>query len=448
VRSVRSITNLGAFCGVVFAVLASLFSAGAIIAQTPAPAPVGTAALHQVSVDGLKSLAEPAVAALTGLQLGAPVTRDDLQSGADHLLQTGLFRNVGYDFKTRTDGVTVTYHCEEAPRLPVYFDNFPWLADSELADAIRAKLPFYDGHLPPEGGAADQAAQALGALLTSRGVKATVDHQPIPNPLGDGDVLQFHAQGDSRQIASLTFSDASLASSKFVQAHLPDIVGKEYSRTAIDIFLAEQIRPIYLERGFLRVTLGPPEIRLAGNPNQKLPESLPVFVPIEPGSPYQWKDVQWHGNVMLSEIALNTLLGEHTGTTANGQELEAGWDRIREQYGQKGYLDVKLDATPTYDDHARTISYTVNIEEGPAYHFGKLVITGLSMEGERRLMQAWLITPGMLFDKSAFEEFLTKLNAHPARVFGDLPLHFDGVGHYLQTDPKQGIVDVLLDFKH
>jgi outer membrane protein assembly factor BamA len=454
VRTVRSNLNIniGALLIFVLAGAANLFFTAAAIAQAPAaataPAPKGSAALHLVTVEGLKTLAEPAVATLTGLQLGAQVTRDDLQSGADHLLQTGLFSNVGYKFKTTAEGVTVTYHCEEAPRLSVYFDNFPWFADSELAEAIHAKLPFYDGHLPPEGGAVDQAAQAIGALLVSHGINAPIEHQPIPSPLSDGDILEFHAQGDSRRVASLTFSDSSLADSKFVQAHLPEIVGKEYSRVAIDIFLAEQIRPMYLARGYLRVKLGPPEIRLSGNPNQKLPESLPVFVPVEPGSPYQWKGVQWHGNVMLSEIALNTLLGEQTGSTANGQELEAGWDRIREQYGQKGYLDVKLDPTPTYDDNARTISYVVNIEEGPVYHFGKLVITGLSMEGEKRLTQAWLLAPGALFDKSAFEEFLTKLNTHPARIFGDLPLHFDGVGHYLQTDPKQGIVDVLLDFKH
>jgi len=47
-----------------------------------------------------------------------------------------------------------------------------------------------------------------------------------------------------------------------------------------------------------------------------------------------------------------------------------------------------------------------------------------------------------------FEEFLARLEVHPANVFGDLPVHYDSVGHWLQTDPKKGTVDVLLDFKH
>ncbi len=445
VRSAFSM-HRGMLLGVTLALAANSFVALTGRAQTAPPS--ASATLRQISADGLKSLPESAVGPLTGLAIGSQIGKTDLQSGADRLLETGLFTTVSYNFQTHGDGVIVTYHLEEAPRLQVYFDNFPWFSDAELADAIRAKLPFYDGHLPAEGNAVNQASDAVSALLVTRGLNTPVEHQPIANPLGEGDILQFHVQGASMQIASIAFSDPALSASLATQQHLAEIIGKEYSRAAIDLFLAEQIRPFYLERGFLRVKLGPPEVRLSGNPNQKLPDRLPVFVPVVSGPPYKWSGSQWRGNSALSETTLNDLLGEKTGTSANGMELEAGWDRIREQYGQKGYLEVKLDATPAYDDDARTISYAVSIEEGPAYHFGKLVLSGLSAEGERRLKQTWPIAAGALFDKSLFEKFLTEAQTHPYTVFGDLPVHYDGVGHWLQTDPKQGTVDVLLDFKH
>lgn len=435
----------GLWRGAIVALSLSLAAIAGSHAQTAAPA--ATATLRQVSTDGLKSLSEPTVVSLTGLVIGSQVGRADLQAGADRLLQTGMFANVNYNFQTHGDGVTVTYHLEEAPRLPVYFDNFPWFSDTELADAIRAKLPYYDGRLPTDGNAVDQATNAVSALLAARGLNAPVEHAPIANPLGDGDILQFHLTGASMLIGNMTFGDPALSASKAVQQHLAEIVGKEYSRATIDVFLAEQIRPFYLEKGFLRVKLGPPEVRLAGDPNQKLPEQLPVFIPVATGPAYKWSAAQWRGNSALSEITLNNLLGEKSGAVANGQEMEAGWDRIREQYGVKGYLEVKIDAMPSYDYAAQTISYAVSIEEGPAYHFGKLVLSGLSLEGERRLKQAWPLTEGALFDKSVFEEFLTKLETHPPKVFGELPVHYDGVGHWLQTDPKQSTVDVLLDFK-
>src|SRR6266849_4018980 len=128
-------------CLVAFAALTRLL----ISPPQAQTAPAATAMLREVRADGLKSLAEPQIAALTGLQPGAPAGRDDLQAAADKLLQSGLFAKVKYNFQTRTDGLVVTFHIEEAPRIPAYFDNLPWFGDVELNDAIRKKLPFYDG---------------------------------------------------------------------------------------------------------------------------------------------------------------------------------------------------------------------------------------------------------------------------------------------------------------
>jgi len=413
-------------------------------AQAAAPA---TATLREVHSEGMKNISESQITVLSNLEIGAPVARADLQAAADRLVQTGLFAKVSYNFQTRQDGVVLTFHVEESPRLPAYFDNIPWFSDGELGDAIRKKLPFFDGTLPAAGTVVEQAADAVSELLRTHGLRIAIEHQVQPNPLGDGSVQSFQVHGATLQIAGLEFSDPALASLPVVRAHLSEIIGKPYSRLTIELFLAEQIRPVYLQKGYLRAKLGPPEVRLTGDPNQKLPERLPVFIPVVTGPAYKWDAARWHGNSALSEITLNNLLGEKSGAVANGQEMEAGWDRIREQYGVKGYLEVKIDAMPSYDYAAQTISYAVSIEEGPAYHFGKLVLSGLSLEGERRLKQAWPLTEGALFDKSVFEEFLTKLETHPPKVFGELPVHYDGVGHWLQTDPKQSTVDVLLDFK-
>src|SRR6202030_4650915 len=151
----------------------SAFSARA--EPTPAyPAPAATAQLREIRTDGLKSLPERQAAALTGLQIGAQVGKDDLQAAADKLVQCGLFAKVKYNFQSRMDGVAVTFHVEEAPRVPTYFDNLPWFADSELNDAIRAKLPFYDGTLPEAGSVVDRAGDALGQFLVTHGLQAAV----------------------------------------------------------------------------------------------------------------------------------------------------------------------------------------------------------------------------------------------------------------------------------
>ena len=154
--------------------------------------------------------------------------------------------------------------------------------------------------------------------------------------MGDGNIQQFSVEGAGLKIANLSFSDAALATNPVVQQHLSEINGKPYSRTTIDVFLAEQIRPVYLRQGYLKAKLGPPEVRLSGPPTAKLPEQLPVYVPVATGDVYHFGDAQWSGNNVISSIGLDAYLGLKNGAVANGMEMEAALEQIREEYGTAG----------------------------------------------------------------------------------------------------------------
>jgi outer membrane protein insertion porin family len=420
------------------------FGAPRVKGQTPAAA---TATLHEIRAEGLKSLSLDQIIAMSQLQKDTQVSKADLQAAADRLLQTGMFANVNYKFQTKDETVTLTFQLEESPRVPIYFDNFAWFADSELLDAIHKKLPFVDNTLPEGGAVIDQTADALKELLAARNINTAIEHQLLASPTGEGNVQEFHVQECPFRIASVTFGDPAIGSSRAVQQALEAVQGKPFSRMTIDLFLAEQLRPFYLEKGFLRAKLGPPELHLTGDPNKKLPEQLPVLVPIDAGPVYHWKDVQWSGNSVLSTITLTNDLGLKTGDVADGMKIEGAWDHVREEYGHLGYLDAKVAPAAEYDDQAHTVSYNVAVTEGPQYHYNTMVLTGLSASAERKLQQVWPIEANAVFDKAAFENFLIKLQTHPSEVFGDLPLHYDSVGHWLRTDADKHAVDVLLDFK-
>src|SRR5580692_10350973 len=206
-------------------------------AQTPPPA---TANLHEIRIEGLKTFPEVQVVALSQLEKGSQVGKPDLQAAADRLLQTGMFAKVNYTFQTRGDGLAVTFQLEEAPRVPVYFDNLPWFSDGELSDAIRKRVPYFDGTLPEAGAVVDQVSDALKELLASHQLNVTVEHELLANPLAEGTVQKFYVQGASFYIASVDFGDPSLSSSHLVQQQLADVQGKPFSRMTIDLFLSEQ----------------------------------------------------------------------------------------------------------------------------------------------------------------------------------------------------------------
>jgi outer membrane protein assembly factor BamA len=406
-----------------------------------------TATLKGIHVEGMKTFTEEQIASLSGLAIDSPVGRQDLQDAADLLLRSGLFVKVTYKFDTHNDAVVLTFHVEEAPRLPVAYDNFPWFSDGELCDAIRKNLPFFDGTLPEGGTVVELAGNSLAAFLTSNGFKAEIQHFVLVNPLIDASEQEFQMTGVAQTIAAVEFSDATLKDSLAVQQHLPEIRGKPYSRLAIDVFLAEAIRPIYLQQGFIRAKIGPAEVRLSGNPNQKFPQAIPVYVPCVPGPIYHWKEAQWQGNSAVSTETLKRTIGLNPGDVANGMTIEGGWDRVREVYGHLGYLDARVEPVLAYDDQAHTVSYSVGITEGRQYRYHDLNITGMSLAGERLIRDAWPLRAGDIMDKTAFEQFLLRLESHRETVFKELPVHYDTVGHWLQTDSGNGTADALLDFK-
>jgi outer membrane protein assembly factor BamA len=421
----------------------SLAIAGAVYAQAPS----STATLHEVHVDGFKKLTEAQIIAITELQVNSAVSRDSLQAAADKLVASGLFAHVKYDFHTRGDQVSVNFHVEENSLLPAFFDNIPWFDDSELNAEIKSKNPSYDGTLPESGPLVDSAADTIKSLLASHKLDVTVQHQVMQNPIGDGNVQSFTIEGASLQIASIGFGDPSLDQDRAVQAHLGELRGKPYSRLAIDIFLVEQVRPTYVTKGYLRLKLGPPQVRLTGPPTDKLPDKIPVYIPVEAGPVYHFAGVQWSGNSVLITDILNTAFDMKANDLADGEKIFSGWDRVQGEYGSRGYLEAKVEPAESFDDSAHTVSYSVKITEGAQFKMGNFILTGVSVAADRKIHETFPVRSGELFDKSKFEGYLTKLQNKPAQIFGDLPVHYENVGHWLRTDPATGTVDVLLDFK-
>src|SRR5690242_1259524 len=103
--------------------LLTIFVALSSLSTLPAAAQnaaIPTAPVRDIHSDDLKSLPEPQLIARCGLQAGAQAGRDDLQAAADKLVQSGLFAKVRYNLQSRADGLLVTFHVEEAPRIPAY----------------------------------------------------------------------------------------------------------------------------------------------------------------------------------------------------------------------------------------------------------------------------------------------------------------------------------------
>lgn len=436
------------FRGIVLAVLAAALAAP-LVAQTPAPqsADAATSKLVSVEVTGTKRYPTDKITVESGLTIGQLVARSDLQTAADKLADLGVFSQVNYRFKTIPGGVALEFVVEDAPTVPVEYDNIPWFTDDEITAAIKKAVGLFDGAAPESGTILDQMTAAIEALLPSRGIHAVVDRDVTEDPLSDGKMIEFHIEGDTLPVSSVHFGDPAAAADPHVRQSLADIIGKPYSRMTMELFEIEQVRPVYLASGHLRVQFGAPQVRFQGDPNGPVPSKVVVTLPIVPDAIYHWSAAQWTGNTVLDAATLNGLIGLKPGDLADGMAISDGWTKIEQAYQQQGHLDAKVTPQQTIDDANARVSYNVSIDEGPLYRMGDLVITGLSVDGENRVRAAFHLSPAQIFDQVYVDDFIAKLQKPTPEIFGDLPIHYTECGHWVRPNTATHLADVLLDFR-
>jgi len=420
--------------------LATLFAAPAMAGQ------VGdkTAKVTAFKVAGSKRFSEEELARTAGLEPGTVVTREDIQAGADKLSKIGWFNQVSYRFQTTAKGVEIDFTLVDAPTAPLWFDNFPWFSDAEIAAAMRAAGVLYDGTAPDSGVVLDAMREALAGLLKAHNIPGDVEGEMIQAPASDGMVERFRVSGVELRVNSLEFTDPTASDDPGVKQLLDTIVGKPYSRYNLAIFLSEQVRRLYVTKGYLRVKFAEPVALFAVEPGKPLPNEVSLRVGVEPGVLYHWGGATWSGATAMDAAALDAVLGFKTGDPANGEEIEGAWGRVTAAFGKRGYIEAKVAPTPQYDDAAARVTYAVHVAQGNQFRMGQMILTGLSLDAERKLLANWKLPRGEVFDNSYYEDFV---NQGARAIFKDTPVHINRIGRLLRPNPQTKTVDVLLDFQ-
>jgi outer membrane protein assembly factor BamA len=420
-------------------------------AQSPAQNPPSNTSksskIATITVSESKKIPAEQIVSASGMKAGDIVTAEQIQAAADRLAAMGIFSAVNYRFSAKGDAIALEFQVTEAPTYPLSFDNFPWFTDGEIGDALRNSVGLFTGESPGSGAIVDQITGVLEKLLASRNIKGSVTHQLLAQATGDDMMMQFHLEDSTLRIQSVQFGDALATESERLNHRIPDIKGQPYSRFAIELFESEQVRPLYASKGYLRAQIGPPVAHLTSGAGDPAGPGVDILIPITPGAAYKWKGVSWQGNAAFPSATLDGTMQIKPGDVADGMKIESDWQNIEAGYGRRGYLVMKLNAQAQFDDATHQVSYQVSIVEGAQYLMGDMVITGLSVEAEKRLRRHWQIAPGQIFNNAYYEGFTKELVKPSESVFGELPVHYEVFGHWLRPNPDQHTVDVLFDFK-
>ena len=403
------------------------------------------ARLQKVEVTGLKRMTAEQVITLSGLQLGQAVDGTVLDAAANKMMQSGLFRRLGYRTRTNRDGAIVTFDVvESAVSLPIVFENFVWFTDDELLAAIRQDVPFFNGTAPATGDTTDKIAAALQRLLAARNINARVEYLPYVSK--DKQELLFTVRGARIPICSLHFPGASaIPEAELIKASR-EILNTEYSKKDIATFAPIKLIPLYRHLGYLRSEFQPATVSLENSP--ACPSGVSVTIPVEEGAVYTWAGSEWNGNEKLTVDDLAGALGMNPGEVADGFKIEKGLKEVRRAYAGRGYLSAQVKESIEFAEGRSAVRYIFNITEGPRFFMGNLIISGLAPADVEALKSKWTLGANSVFDESYIDQFRqTALREFLSGLIQRSRAARTNVEVSTRPDAAKLTVDVLINFK-
>src|SRR5436853_5851806 len=78
----------------------------------------------EVHASGSHRYSDAQIAATARLKPGDPVDRDKLQGISEELAQLGVFSRVNFRFTAKNNRATINFELQDAPLVPVRFENF------------------------------------------------------------------------------------------------------------------------------------------------------------------------------------------------------------------------------------------------------------------------------------------------------------------------------------
>ena len=376
---------------ILLALCVSIFAATAIHGQTGQK-------IAKIETEGLQTLTSETVIATSGLKVGDAFSVEATDAAAERLVNSGLFKKVGYSTRNAGASVTITFKLEElkGQLSPVVFDNFIWFSDEELAAAVKREVPSFNGSAPNAGDTNEAIKKALQDLLAERKLPGQVEY----NLTETGHL--FRVEGAPMKICTLHFPGAEKVSEqKLIQATRSSM-DLDYSRESAKVFPKFGLYPIYRELGYLRASFGAP---VAKPEKSGACEGVDLTIPVNEGQIYSWARAEWSGNQVLAPKELDEALAMKPGEVANGKKFDKGLHEAEQAYGNHGYIEAHMEPTPEFDDAASKVTFKIAVKEGPQFRMGSVEFKGFSADDAFILGKRWGLRSGEVYDRSYIARF-------------------------------------------
>jgi len=372
---------------------------------------------------------------------GDPYDASQVERDLQTLLSLGFFEKTAtraYIEEGARGGVNVVFDVRELPIIrDLQFDGLKSVPESDVLKAFRERRVGISKESIYDPVKARTAIRVLKELLAAKGhPNATIEErrEEVSNTstaltfvINEGErvrVVEIQFEGNT------VFSDGALRGAmKYVKEAglITRFKGMDIlHREKLDFDL-RNVDNYMRSKGYLQARHGEPRVegvgpRRTGFPVLPLPflssvdEGLRVTVPIVEGKVYRIGEMKIEGNSIFSEPTIRAVIGLNKGDVANGEKIgKALFENLKKYYGQQGFIEYTAEPTPTFKDNPQKpeegiVDFVITIEEGKQFSLRRLEFIGNTFTRDNVLRREVLLNEGDIYNQSAWEYSIIKLN--------------------------------------
>jgi outer membrane protein insertion porin family len=424
-----------------------IFVSGIVLLHSiSAPRPVGAQQQGQrlvESVDVLNNrrLRKDDILYYVQTRPGDPFNQQQVERDLQAILALGFFDKTAtrvYTEEGARGGVNVVFEVKELPIIrDLQFEGLKSVAESDVLKTFRERRVGVSKESIYDPVKARNAIRVLKELLAAKGHPNATITQRTDEVSATSTALTFLVnEGERVRVVEIqfegnnVFSDGKLRSqmkyvkeagliSRFKGEDILDREKLEFDLRKVDNYMRS--------KGYLQARHGEPRVagvgpRRTGFPILPLPflssvdEGLRVTVPIIEGRVYRIGDMKIEGNSIYSEDTIKAVIGLNKGDIANGEKIgKALFENLKKYYGQQGFIEYTAEPTPTFKDNPQKpdegiVDFVIAIEEGKQFSLRRLEFVGNTFTRDNVLRREVLLNEGDIYNQSAWEYSIIKLN--------------------------------------
>ena len=156
-----------------------------------------------------------------------------------------------------------------------------------------------------------------------------------------------------------------------------------------------RIEALYQTRGFLRVEVGEPEVRVDQQAN-----GIFITIAIKEQDQFRVGRVRVEGDDLFSADELKRLMRLQEGEIFDRSQLSNDILQITDRYTERGYAFADVVPVTEIDQAKHLVNVNVRIDRGPQVRVGKILIVGNEITRDKVIRREIRLNEGDLFDSN------------------------------------------------